>query len=109
MSDNVLGEKIKERRDMIGISQEELASRVGTHATCVSQWENGQRIPGGEKIPKIAESLHCPIDALFGWRDHEDQTVVRISLDDPLTDSEVMAVKNFARTLDERWETENGN
>lgn len=36
----------------------------------VSLWENGITYPNAEKLPKLAELLHCTIDALF---DHEQE------------------------------------
>ena len=51
------GKQIFRLRKKAGLSQEELAERVGVHLNTVSQWENGFYIPKTPKIQKLAEVL----------------------------------------------------
>ena len=48
-----------------GMSQAELARRIGVSKTSVSQWTRGGMSPQAELLPKIAEELGCSIDSLF--------------------------------------------
>lgn len=58
--------KIREFREACGLSQSELARRMGVRHTSVIQWEQGETMPAAAKLPKLADLLHCTIDALFG-------------------------------------------
>lgn len=48
-----------------GMSQAELARRIGVSKTSVSQWIRGGMSPQAELLPKIAKELDCSIDSLF--------------------------------------------
>lgn len=61
-----LGENIKFRREAMLLSQRELASLLGVQHVAVSKWENGSMYPTADRIPKIADTLGCSIDALYG-------------------------------------------
>lgn len=52
------GKYIFSLRKAAGLSQEELAERVGVHLNTISQWENGIYIPKTPKLKKLAEALN---------------------------------------------------
>jgi transcriptional regulator with XRE-family HTH domain len=56
-SKKILGERLKELRIGLGISQEELADRCGLHRTYVGSVERGERNLSLENIVKIARAL----------------------------------------------------
>src|SRR6476659_7734247 len=56
---------IKEQRNALGISQEELASRAGLHRTYVSEVERGERNPSITSIEKLAHALEVSFTSLF--------------------------------------------
>ena len=56
---------IRERRSRLGMSQAELAERIGVNQTAVSQWERGIITPTLNKARKLAETLGCTIDELY--------------------------------------------
>ena len=57
--------RIRNRRLEIGLSQEELAKKLGVNQTAISQWERGVALPSCEKLPEISKALCCKIDELF--------------------------------------------
>lgn len=59
------GLAIKQRRQELGISQEELAFRAGLHRTYVSDIERGCRNPSLENIDKLSKALQLSVSALF--------------------------------------------
>lgn len=61
----MLGMELKLYRVRNGLSQADLASRLGVAQNSVSQWENGKRSPTLRKVAKIASVLGCPVEALF--------------------------------------------
>lgn len=56
---------IRARRNRLGMSQAELAERIGVNQTAVSQWERGVITPTLNKARKLAETLGCTIDELY--------------------------------------------
>jgi CheY-like chemotaxis protein len=61
----LVGNAIKEQRYVLGISQEELASRAGLHRTYVSELERGERNPSIASIEKLAQALEVSFTSLF--------------------------------------------
>jgi transcriptional regulator with XRE-family HTH domain len=53
----VLGERIRERREALGLSQESLAERSGIHWTFLGQVERGRRNLSLHNLLKIAAGL----------------------------------------------------
>jgi transcriptional regulator with XRE-family HTH domain len=62
------GEKVRELRLDIGISQEELASRANLHRTYIGMIERAEKNLTLENIEKIANSLNLRIADLFGQK-----------------------------------------
>ncbi|MCM1038850.1 MAG: helix-turn-helix domain-containing protein [Ruminococcus sp.] len=65
MNEVKIGEIIKERRAVKGISQETLASVCGVSMQAVSKWENGQSCPDITFLPLLAEYFQISIDYLL--------------------------------------------
>lgn len=63
MSDVLPG--LRSRRKAAGLSQTELAARVGATFQAVGAWERGETLPSADKLPEIARALGCSIDELF--------------------------------------------
>lgn len=60
-----MGSSIKIMRVREGLTQGELARRIGVRQTAVSQWECGKTHPGVKNLHKLAKTLNCSIDALM--------------------------------------------
>jgi transcriptional regulator with XRE-family HTH domain len=59
------GNRIREFRQKINISQEELAYRTELHRTYISSIEAGKRNVSLINIEKLAKALNCEISELF--------------------------------------------
>lgn len=60
--------KMKEIRLRNGLTQVQLAARLGVPQTTLSQWENGSN-PTCDMIRRIAQELHCTTDELLGMEE----------------------------------------
>ena len=60
-SDSALAQLRRER----GMTQRELAARVGCYQKDISRWETGVRTPGAESLAKLAAALGCSSDDII--------------------------------------------
>ena len=57
---------IKAVRVECGLTQQQLAEKMGTTAQAISQWETGTRNPKKSTLIRIAEACQRPVSELFG-------------------------------------------
>ena len=55
---------IKEQREKLGWTQEELANRLNVSRTAVVKWETGAAMPTVRRLMSIANLFGCSIDDL---------------------------------------------
>lgn len=67
----MLGNKIKERRELLGISQTDLAEALGTSQNQVSRYERGASDPTSEMLLKLASALGTSPNWLTGFGEDE--------------------------------------
>src|SRR4051794_32906623 len=60
-----IGFAVKERREALGLTQEEFAERAGIHRTYLSDIERGTRNVSLVNIERVAEALALKISELF--------------------------------------------
>jgi transcriptional regulator with XRE-family HTH domain len=60
-----IGARVKEGREYLGISQKELAGRLGIKAQTVSAWEQGRSNPSHDLMVPIANIFGVSVDCLF--------------------------------------------
>ena len=81
MLDNyIVGSQIANLRRQKGLSQEELAEKLGISAQAISKWENGHTLPETALLPQMAGLLSCSIDTIlmpFAVRDSAFQEFTR--------------------------------
>ena len=63
-----LGNRLKERRGELGLTQAQLAERCGVTRKTVNTVENGVFIPSTVLALKLARALSEPVETLF-WLD----------------------------------------
>ena len=64
-----IGSVIKKYRKEIGITQEEMANRLGVTTPAVNKWENGNSNPDIELLAPIARLLHISLDTLLSFHE----------------------------------------
>ncbi len=62
----MLSEKIYALRRKNGLSQEQLAEKIGVSRQAVSKWEGGLSTPELDKLKALSECFHVTIDELTG-------------------------------------------
>lgn len=61
-----LGKRIVQHRKALGLTQDQLAEKLGVTAQAVSKWENDQSCPDISMLPKLARIFGITTDALLG-------------------------------------------
>lgn len=60
-----MGEAIRKRRKELGLSQEQLAERVGVSYQQIQRYESGYSMLNVENIQRIAKTLQMPVTSFF--------------------------------------------
>lgn len=69
MVENQIGKAIKINRITQGLTQKELARRVGVTHAAISYWENGVNVPNVKDCWAMADAMDISIDELVGRYD----------------------------------------
>ncbi len=79
MSKNNIGQIIKSRRQELGLTLEELGSKVGVGASTVRKWEtNYIKDMRSDKLQKVAEALGVTPAFLMGWDENQQVKVDQV-------------------------------
>lgn len=60
-----IGTRIKQAREALGISQQELAERIDRDQSAISSYEAGRRRFPADDLPLFAEALEVPVMYFF--------------------------------------------
>ena len=71
--EQTLGKRIMTHRKRLGLTQDQLAEKLGVSAQAVSKWENDQSCPDIAMIPQLADIFNISTDELLG---REKETTV---------------------------------
>ena len=74
------GRLIREARQLAGLTQDELARRLGTTQSAVSNWERGHDTPRVDTLARILEACGFVADVTFRRQDDVDRAQLRQNL-----------------------------
>lgn len=66
-----LGRKIADKRKISGLTQHDLATKVGVTAQAVSKWEQGRSCPDIAILDEIADALGISLIELLGMEERD--------------------------------------
>ena len=64
--EETLGKRIVAHRKRLGLTQDQLAEKMGVTAQAVSKWENDQSCPDISALPQLADIFGITVDGLLG-------------------------------------------
>lgn len=88
-------ENLKTARERRGLSQKEMAERIGVAKSTYSLYESGNREPNVQTIKKIADILNVSADELLGL-DEIPQTIAAHFDGSEYTEDELEEIRKFA-------------
>ena len=107
------GETIRNARKALGLTQRQLAEKIGVSNTSVSNWEKGLSRPDADLIQKLCQVLHIQANDFYGTNEapaaysrrpvsDDDIKFALFGGDGEITDAMFDEVKRFAAFLKQR-------
>jgi len=107
------GEKIRNARKSLGLTQRQLADKIGVSNTSISNWEKGLSRPDADLIQKLCQILCLQPNDFYGTNDapaensrravsDEDIKFALFGGDREISDAMYDEVKRFAAFLKQR-------
>ena len=81
-----IGTRIREKREKAGISQKDLAEKVGVTPSAINQYENGTKKPSTDILAKIAVEIDTSSDYLLGIIQEDDEISINFREFEKLTE-----------------------
>jgi transcriptional regulator with XRE-family HTH domain len=75
----LMGQRIREARERLGMTQDELAALIGRGRDTVSHYEIGDRAIVVTELPALAQALKVPIGYFFGQDDPDNEALDLVS------------------------------
>ena len=97
------GEKIKQARKRAGITQQQLADRLGISYVVISQYENNKRNPKVDTIYKIASALEIDVSALLSdqyLNDYYESLIKKYASSDSDKNTAIDHLKRYFNQID---------
>lgn len=103
--------KIAQLRKDKGITQEELAEKIGVSRQAVAKWEAGQSVPEITTLIQIADCFEVSLDLLVGRVENETEALITTMKDlikNGVPDDEnegaeaLRLIRNFVRLMKEK-------
>lgn len=91
-----LPEKLKLLRSKYGLSQKQVADKLGVSPPIVSGYETGERTPSTEILLSISYLYNCSIDYLLGKQTTEPQIILNT---DGLTENQIKAINALIESI----------
>lgn len=111
-----IGERIRNRREQLQMSQDELAKKIGYKSrSSINKFETSRTLPL-DKVELVAKALDCPPSYLMGWTDDDlpsdnvEAILIREmykhftpeQLDDPVLAKQIIEFMDFLTRLDSK-------
>lgn len=93
------GQRLRELRNLRGISQNELSKHIGVSKSSVNMYERGEREPSFETLEAVADYFNVNIDYLLGRESLTIEEVTKVFDPTRLSDSARLILSKILITL----------
>lgn len=101
-----IGQNIKNRRNELGMTQEELAKKMHTTRQCISSWEQDRTQPSIDMIVELSKVLDCDSQSLMDISTGELNIEIIESKMRNFDEYALIRIKKYAEYLISRNNTE---
>lgn len=89
--DVAVGRELKKRRTLLGMSQEELASKVDLTFQQIQKYESGANRISASRLYEFSVVLDCPVEFFFAsWKKENSETIEETRYQNPFKSKETM-------------------
>jgi len=78
MEASEISTRIKDHRNKTDLSQDQLAIESGLNLRTIQRIENGETVPRGDSLRRLAIALGTSPDELINWKTKEDKNVLTV-------------------------------
>lgn len=93
---NGLGERLQKQRQILNLSQKEVAAAIGVSSSIISNYENGERTPSVETLITLSRLYHCSTDYLLGFEKNDNDVCLNVSM---LNNEQKRLLQNFLLSI----------
>ena len=91
-----IGQRIAQKRDRLGMSQEALAERLGVSRQAVSKWESGASVPDTENVVALSRLFGVSVGWLLGVEEPPEADAAPAETGGGLTEAQLKMVEEIA-------------
>lgn len=99
-----LGERIRDRRRSLRMSQKEIADKIGVSVAAISLWEKDKASPSSDNMKSLAAALNCSPTWLL--MEMETLTVTPAGIENQYTESELKTLSAIFDLLPKKQRNE---
>ena len=99
--DKAVGQRVKERRRELQLSQKELAAKLGVSYQQVQKYENGDNRISAGMLYQLSAKLDCRVSDFFDGIDGELENAEAPSID-PGLDADMKKIARYLRSIGNR-------
>ena len=100
---DTLGKRIAQHRKKLGLTQDQLAEKLGLTAQAISKWENDLSCPDITILPKLADIFSTTTDSLLG-RDVSTPVCASEVVEEPMQKDSGFTYDSDSGKMDFHWE-----
>ena len=93
---NGLGERLQEQRQLLKLSQKEVAIALGVSPSIISNYESSERVPSVENLMSLAGLYRCSVDYLLGLEKNKKGKRLDVST---LNEEQIRLLQNFLLSI----------
>ena len=91
-----VGARLKTARRALGLTQREMADRLGVHEKTYPKWESGERVRSWTRLIAASEACGTSPNALLGYEEGGPDAAVRAALDPEVFGAALEAISRLA-------------
>ena len=93
----MIGDRLRVLREEHGLSQKDLAKKLGKSQETISSWENNRTFPKMKQLKELCDLYDCTYESLTGIKQHDQSD---ITLDDILVKMKDFDVNDLQVIID---------